>query len=82
MYKNTMIKFHRIAVTHPVFSKYIIDGIHDLAQQESQKHLLYTWSVGAVGLGAVECLAILQIITEWLSKSVRLVHIAPNLDSQ
>ncbi|KAI1612685.1 putative 1-aminocyclopropane-1-carboxylate oxidase [Exophiala viscosa] len=42
MYKNTMIKFHRIATTHPVYSKYVIDGIHDLAQHESQKHLRYT----------------------------------------
>lgn len=42
MYKNTMIKFHRIASNHPVYSKYIIDGIHDVAQHDSQKHLLYT----------------------------------------
>lgn len=41
MYKNTMIKFHRVATTHPVYSKYIIDSIHDTAQHESQRHLAY-----------------------------------------
>lgn len=29
MYKDAMIRFHRISKTHPVFSKYLKADVHD-----------------------------------------------------
>ncbi|KAB8274933.1 hypothetical protein BDV30DRAFT_208521 [Aspergillus minisclerotigenes] len=37
MYKNAMIKFHQIAKKHPVFSKYLKEGVHD-EEYENQAH--------------------------------------------
>ncbi|KUL89330.1 hypothetical protein ZTR_03669 [Talaromyces verruculosus] len=37
MYKRAMIRFHTIAKTHPVFSKYIKPGVHDEEFESSEQ---------------------------------------------